>query len=251
MGVGRTEEDIHNFAKKLILYDKPPLTSFGVGLCPIADVGMAISYYKYLALIKQIRFAATSLANSYKTNQIDLWGNVSEYPIRERTMYLQDAFSYYNSCLDYIYIIIYFYYDIENKNASIKDQEDVIKLSQGVQGDVLSKIRNFLEHNNNIFFKMLDEYNIYRKPINQKTIDIKHRAGFWTCSDGLNTWGTASKTNGTAEINLTEIVTPKILDIEYEIDELKEFHNRTVEMQIKLCRLLDYPNQIKNKLGIN
>lgn len=246
----RSEEEIHNFAKELILYEKAPLTSFGLGISPLADIGIAISYYKYLALIKQIRFAATSLTNSYKTQQIDIWGKESMYPIEERTMYLQDAFSYYNSCIDYIYVILYFYYDIDNLNNNIRNQEQVVKISENVKGSKLGERRTYLKKYHNDFYRFLDKYKKSREPINQKTIDIKHRAGFWVCSDGINVWGTATKRLDEKEVNLTEIVTPKVLDIEHEINELKVFHNETVELQIKLCELLNYPNQIRNKLNI-
>ena len=176
--INRTEEDIKEFMQQIKVMKIKTINGFYRAMLNVIDNGITISYYKFISLHTQIYYAANSLVNAYRTEQKDLWGNISKNPMWERTMHIQNAFTIYDTCYDYTLSIIYFFYDIGKKNHFIKENKDIDSITKYIKGREINKIYYFLKLNNYRLYEVLKQYDSDRRDLHDKANNIKHRAGF-------------------------------------------------------------------------
>ncbi len=131
MGV-QSPDNIRVFARQLELMKLNNIDFLFYEMLPLCGVGTAVAFSRFLTLHKQMCLGSYALINSYKEDHPDLYGEKVEDSIWQRGMYLENAVLVYNSIADYIYDVLYFKYDLYKiiGNTSIKDKEDIFKVSK-------------------------------------------------------------------------------------------------------------------------
>jgi hypothetical protein len=112
-----------------------PLPGFEHSLLPLAGIGIAVSYFKAIALHSNILFAAESLMSAIKEEQRNWKDEISKFPMFERTMHLQNAIIIYNNCVDYVYQIIYFFLDVDGRAESAANHCDIDEITKKIGKD--------------------------------------------------------------------------------------------------------------------
>lgn len=225
------------------------LNWFERGILPFTNpdnrAGIAISYFKIIALHNNIFYGAFSLKNAWSENVIDIHDNPSDSPIFYRSMHLQNAYVTYNSCIDYIYQILYFYYDLESCVNEVRTHEEVLALEENIKPWKRDQFDKKIKTHNSNLYKAIKKFRQEIKGLNTKANIIKHDAGFWVEGNHIKTFGEASINIDGENINLTDIITPRLNSISEEIEFLIKIHNSFVKIERVLFEELDYSGQIK------
>ncbi len=219
-------------------------------MLPLCGIGISESFNVFMAYHNQLYFASRFLVMSTEEKTED-----SNNDLMERYMYLQAAIVSYNSCLDYVYQIIYFYYDLFSllDNKCIDSRESIYILSTKVKGRTLDRINIWLQSNPTTKYlaNLVEEYKTQMEALNNKANEIKHRGRYHIEGLTLKRSTMVKKVLNGNELNITSIVTPEGVDFEYEIDYLIEIHNKSMDMQSDLFKFLDYSGQLKKFLKSN
>jgi len=239
-------EDITKFMNRLTINRLKFLPWYAHDMLPLSNCGMRIAYDKAVSLNMQINFAATALSRAYKKEQMDLFGEPSKNPLIERVMNLTYALLSYNSCLDFIWQVLYFYYNIDGIDFySFRDYKDVEKCAQKVQGSKIKKIKECVKHLNPTLYVSLMHYERERTHITELSNAAKHRASFWVSGLDIKGYGNAEKRNR----SITSIVTPPSVDIEDEIEILVLFNNETVKIEREIWDATKYRQALESWLS--
>lgn len=228
------------------------LNWFERGLLPLISsdnrVGICISYFKIISLHNNIYYGAYSLKSSWEKEVRDLYNEISSSPIFFRTMHLQNAYVIYNSCVDYVYQVLYFYYDLDSCIKEVNSHDELLKLEKNVKSYRRDHFDKEIKIYNLEIYDAIKEFRMEIKGLNKKANNIKHDAGYWIDGNHMQTIGSASIGVDGKKIDLTEIITPRLNDISEEIEFLIKVHNAFVKLEITLFEQLKYETRIKNFL---
>jgi len=240
---------------RLLMNQIKPLNSFYREVLPIAKMGARISYDILSAMHIQIEFAAHALVNAAQIEQIDMWGNVSKFPLLERTMFLQNAILTYNSLIDYVRQIIYFYYFCDEDELLLcSDFSDIEKKAESLRGNKILEIDTQLSGKNSKLYKALKDYKSAKAHNKHLAEIIKHRAYFWVEGINMPTYGTATKNINGVDVDITKIVTPPLINIDEEVENLIDLHNKSVYLEKQIYTELNFSKISKEwleSIGLN
>ena len=250
-----TEGEVKEFSRMLEL---PPIkiNSAQYEMLPLCEMGISISFSKFMALEQRMWVAAQNLVKAFKTDHKGLCNSETDYSesFWERTMYIENAIISYNACLDYIYIILYFYYDFYRESEiPIKRAKDIDRISEGFELEQKKRLTQTLRKDSQTK-KMIEDIEIYRKSsqkLRNNANNLKHRAGFWVCGFDYPRNTKVTKVINGAEVDITMILTPKSHDLEKEIKYLVGIHNQLIRLVLELFYLLNYPRKIEQFLQFN
>ncbi|MBP1736938.1 MAG: hypothetical protein H6Q60_819 [Oscillospiraceae bacterium] len=234
------------FAKDTVINNYPQLNFIARELLAIADCGACIAYDKFWALHTQIIFGATECLAAYDLEQKDALGRQSDTPWFERTMHLQNAILSYNSCLDYMWQVIYFYYDIGNvKYLEFSDFSNIEEESSKIGKKVSYKeLKKAMALHNPLLLSAIESYQKKREHNNEMANMAKHRASFWAFGNSRTGTGATIVNTAGQEINITSITTPPTIDIDHEVELLTNFHKDTVEMEKTVYECCDFKSKL-------
>ena len=221
-------------------------------MLPLCGIGVAESFNVFLAFHNQIYFAVRFLEKAAVPE------DEFDKQLIERYMYLQAAILAYNSSTDYIYQILYFYFELyrEIHHTNIASRKDIIRLSENIKGDVLKQINEWLKKDSRTV-DFLSELNDFKKSLSRlrkNANEIKHRGRYHIEGLSLKRSSHVKKIIDSVELNITEITTPQGFNIEDEINYLIKVNKRIYEMQDKIYIFLDYQGQLDDFLkaqGLN
>lgn len=211
-------------------------------MLPLCGIGVAESFNVFLAFHNQTYFASCFLRDAALPED-----EVDKQPV-ERYKYLQAAILAYYSSTDYIYQIIYFYFELygEIHHENILSRKDIIRLSKSIRGNVIEQIDAWLNKDERTadFLKKFNDLKEFLSRLKENAIEIKHRGRYHIEGLFLERSAHVKKIVHGVELDFTEITTPQCFDIEDEIDYLKEVHNRIYQMQDTIYRFLDYQGRL-------
>lgn len=240
--------------KRLNVNKITPLTFFEISILPLLGIGLASSYYKIIALHNNIYYAAYALVNAWKTDQRDLTGDISQFPMFERTMHLQNAYITYNNCVDYVYQVLFFYYDLDSCVNKAKSYDDIVNFEECVKAKRRDEFDRKIKDKNSELYKAIKKFREEIKGLGSKANNIKHDAGFWIDGNHINTFGTTIKNIAGEEVNLSQIIIPPRYNISDEIEFLVNVHNEFIVLEKVLFEQLAYKAKIKeflHSMGLN
>jgi len=185
-------------------------------------------------------------------------GDDLEDSLRQRSMYFENAIESYNKVVDYVYIILYFNFELYGiiDKEKIKTKDDVIRISEKIKGEKLDKIRKWIKNNEfaSEFSKKFDDYRYHTVEMRNLANDMKHRGCIAFEGSELHRNTKVTKIIDGNEIDITDLVSVLRINLDSEIKKLSDIHRRTIELQKELYYLCDFEKQIKdflNKNGLN
>jgi len=248
-------DDIRGFVKKIEPLKMDNIDFLFYEMLPLCGAGTAIAFSRFIALHNKICIGSYSLIGAYKKDHTGLWGEYIGNNLWQRSMHFENAILAYNSIVDYVYAILYFNFDlyVGIGNTSIKDKDDIIRISRSIKRNVISKIDEWLANQNTTkdFYTDFSNYQNVTKDLRELANDIKHRGHI--SFEGLSLPRTTKVTlaiNG-SEVNITELVSPTIVNMEIEINNLVDIHKLSFDIQKKLYRLCGFQDQLKTFLDSN
>ncbi|SNT04681.1 hypothetical protein SAMN05446037_103531 [Anaerovirgula multivorans] len=142
----QTEDDIREFAGRLPLLKMNNINSIFYEMLPLCGFGLPIAFSRYLSLHRKISFGSYALINAYRKNHKSLWGDDLEDSLWERSMYFENAIEAYNKVVDYVYVILYFNFELYKTidKEEIKTKDDIIRISEKIRGKKLEKISKWI-----------------------------------------------------------------------------------------------------------
>lgn len=225
------------------------LNWFERGILPLVALdnrlGIAISYFKIISLHNNILYGAFSLKNAWQKEAKDLYDEIASFPMFYRTMHLQNAFVTYNSCIDYVYQVLYFYYDLDSCVNNVRTHKEVLDLEKQVKAYRRNSFDEIIKTHNLNVYKAIKVFRTEVKGLNTKANNIKHDAGFWIEGNHIETFGNASIDINGENINLTNIITPRCSSISEDIEFLVHVHNSFVRFEKVLFEQLDFRGKLK------
>ena len=245
----QTEDDIREFAKKLPLLKMNNINSMFYEMLPLCGIGPAIAFSRFLTLQKNVVFGSYALINTYRKDHTSIRGEVIEDPIFEKSMYFENAIEAYNKVPDYVYLILYFNFNLYEiiDNEKIKTVDDIIRLTKAIKKQKIDKINEWIsnnEHTKNFFIKF-DEYINNSKQVRNLANDIKHRGCIVVEGTGLTRNTKVTKIIEGYTIDVTSLVSEIRINLESEIEKLVEIHRQTIELQKDLYMLCGFQNRLK------
>ena len=249
----QSNDDIRRFAKKLELLKMNDIDFLFYEMLPLCGVGASVAFSRFLTLHNKICFGSFALINAYKKEHTGLWGDSTNNNIWYRSMYLETAIMAYNSIEDYIYMVLYFNFDLYEKmdNYSIKNKEDIIERSKEIKGKTKSNIDTWLysQYSTKQFHDDFQRYKDSTGSLRELANDIKHRGCREVDGIDLPRVTRVKKVIDDNEVDITELVSPYIISIDEEINNLAGIHEKSLEIQKKLYRLCDFKGQLKTLLN--
>lgn len=208
------------------------LDSFRRSMLPVLGVGVASSYHRLIALHSNLLFAAYALVNADRVEQKDIKGEASKFPMFERTMHLQNAFVTYNNCVDYIYQVLFFYYDLDSSIGSdVASYDDIVALERRVLARRYDEFDKKIKGINVELFDALRRFRDNTDGLNEKANEIKHRASYWIDGNHVTTFGAITIAIEGGLLDLSSIVTPPVYDVFEEIEFLIMVHNEFIKLE--------------------
>lgn len=251
----QAKEDIHRFIDRLPFLKIGEVNFLYYGMLPLSGVGTAIAFDRFLILQEKVVFGATALTNAYKQEHWDLWNDNlnNNNALFYRKMYFEQAVEAYNKIPDYIYLILYFNFELYNKldGKEIQTREDVVRLSKTlVHQKKKGAIDQWLlgEKNTRHFGELFTAYRESNANLRNLANDLKHRGCQVVGRTVLPRIGQSVKVVDGREINLSALIEPVVLDLEQEIENLVLIHNSIVDLQKELYSICDFKNQASKLL---
>ena|GEM_PF-1912325 len=254
----QTEDDIREFAKGLPLLKMNNIYRMFYEMLPLCGFGPAIAFSRFLALHQKIVSGSHALINAYKKDHKSIWGDDLEDSLWQRSMYFENAIESYNKVVDYVYIILYFNFELYGiiDKEKIKTKEDVIRISEKIKGKKLGKISEWISSNEftSDFFGKFDDFRCYTEEMRNVANDMKHRGCITFEGIKQPRYTKVTKVIDGNEIDITDLVSELIINLDSEIEKLSEIHRRTIELQKELYTLCDFQKKLTdflNKNGLN
>lgn len=248
----QSDRDIREFAGRLPLIKINDINFMFYEMLPLCGLGPAIAFSRFLTLNKKVVYGAHALVNAYKKEHKNLWGDEIDDSLWVRCMYFENAIEAYNKVLDYIYIILYFNYELYEKLDFVKinTKDDIVCISKKIKGHKLNMIDNWLHSNEltNEFANELDNYKLLTKEMRELANDIKHRGCIAAKGVALPRQTKVTKKIEGQDVDITELVSEIKIDLEIEIEKLVEIHGHTIEILKNLYKLCDFQEQLKDFL---
>jgi len=245
-------EDIRSFAQKLHLLKLNSIDSIFYEMLPLCGFGPTISFSRFLALQKKIVFASHALINAYRINHQSLWGVDLEDSLLERSMYFENAIESYNKVTDYVYLILYFNFELYEvmDRKEIKSKEDIVEISKKIKGKKYEAINEWLikDIRTSNFAKQFSDYRDSVKEMRELANDIKHRGCIAIDGTGIRRNTRVTKVIEGHEIDITDQVSEVKIDIDEEIEKLVIIHQETLELQKELFGVCAFQKQLKDFL---
>jgi hypothetical protein len=251
----QSDNDVQTFAKRLPLMVMNNISFQFYEMLPLCGIGPAIAFSRCLSLHRKIVTATHSLVSAYRLNHTDLWGKTIDDATFERSMYFEQAIEAYNKVIDYIYQIIYFNYELYGivDEILIQSREDIIFASEKIKGNKLNKIDKWICNDKRTiaFSTIFLEYKDYVESMRNLANDIKHRGCISVSGVAIQRRTKVTKNINGVEIDITDLVSEKVLDLDVEIEKLVEVHQQTFELQKAIFTLCDFHTQLKDFLKKN
>lgn len=240
----QNQEDLIDFAAKLKVLKTGNFNSIFFEMLPLAGAGTAIAFSRFLTLQKKVLYGSIALFNAFKIDHQGIICSNIDDSYFFRSMYFENAVEAYNKVIDYVYVIVYFNFNLFEiiDNDKICNNESVFFLSEKIKGKKLSQINEWLAQNEHtddfaaLFNKYREETNDLRKLAN----DMKHRGCIAVEGTSLqrNT-AVLINING-VKVNISEIIKERIINLDLEIEKLVAVHQMTVELQQSLYELCNF-----------
>lgn len=252
-----TENDLINIKDQLPLLKMNQINWTFYQMLPLCGFGVVVAYSKFLALHNKICKAAFELTNAIEKRS-DFFKAEELNGVWQQSIYLENAIIAYNSVRDLIYVTIYFRFELFHliDKQSIENSQDILRLSKKVQGNAFSRIEEWLKNNEitHAFFRELTSYNEDTKELSNLANDLKHRGSFVFKGLELPRTTKVTKVVDGLDVDITECVTPPIIDNESEINNLIAVHRRAIDLAKKLYEVCDFEGCLQeflNKAGLN
>ena len=247
------DKDLKEFTKRLPLLKMNEINAIFYEMLPLCGVGPAIAFSRFLTLNKKVVYGDHALTSAYRRNHKSLWGDELEDSIWVRCMHFENAIEAYNQVNDYIYIILYFNYELFKKLdcVEINTKDDIISLSKNIRGSKLNEIETWL-HSNELTKEFADEFKDYRlftKEMRELANDIKHRGCIAVEGITLHRNTKVTKKINGKNVDITELVSEVKIDLDVEVEKLVEIHNYTIEILKSLYKLCNFQKQLKDFLN--
>lgn len=244
-------ERLKEFTDKLSLIKFEELFSPINQCIAIESLGAAIALKRYIAVNIKVYFGAYALTKAYATKHQGLWKDYIKNPLLIRGMYFEQAIEAYNKVLDYIYQILYFNFELYEKldRKSIKSKEDVKKLAESIKNKKkLARIKEKLLKSGEeakCFISKLEQYKKDTQHTRNLANDIKHKGCFAIEGQFPSPWGIATKEIDGEEVNLTEIVEPRLIKLDSEIAKLVVVHEKTYALLQDIYQLCNFRGKLE------
>lgn len=253
--INQTEDDVREFAQRLPLLKMDNINSTFYEMLPLCGFGPTIAFSRFLSLQNKIAAGAYALINAYRKNHKSLWGDYLEDSHWERSIYFENAIESYNKVTDYVYLILYFnfeLYEIIDKEK-IKSKEDIIRISENIKGSKLGKINDWLSTTecSTSFSMIFSKYRNDVRAMRNLANDMKHRGCIVVEGTELERNTKVTKIIDGYEIDVTDQVTELKINLDTEIEKLVEVHKLTVNLQKELYTLCDFQKQLRDFLYKN
>lgn len=212
-------------------------------------------YYKYSSnviytcckiddLYYQMCNARMSLRFCFDFDEYSMMGEDETSILYSKKYFIENALLYYNFCVDYLWQVLWLYYDNSEKVDAIATNEyyqlsmkqcDFESLICGLteinENKLVNVLKNFFSPKNKIYDKIRSKYNY-----------VKHRASFYTPGLGMNDEETMipipmSITSGKDE---TYVVSYKLPMITREVVELNDMKNILIDFDKIFVDLCEY-----------
>lgn len=255
--LGQSDKDVTAFIKRLPLLKMNTINFTAYEMLPLCGEGPAIAFSRFLTLSKKVVYGAYTLTNAYRKNHKDLCGNESDNSLWVRSMYFESAIESYNKVVDYIYIILYFNYELYKKFNHVKKintKKDIIEASKKVKGKKnLDMIDNWLSLNESTadFATEFNTYILFVGKMRDLANDIKHRGCIAVEGTTLSRCTKVTREIDGKKVDITELVSEVKINLDDEIENLVEVHRRTLEIQQSLYKTCNFQKTLNDFLESN
>ncbi len=251
----QSDRELSEFAGRLPLLKMNDINFMFYEMLPLCGLGPAIAFSRFLTLNKKVVYSAHALVNAYKMKHKNLWDDDMEDSLWVRCMHFENAIEGYNKVIDYIYIILYFNYELYEKLdfERINTKDDIIRISKKIKGYKLKMIDNWLHSNEptNEFANKLNDYKLLTNEMRELANDIKHRGCIAVEGIVLPRHTTVTKKIDGQDVDITELVSEIKINLENEVEKLVEIHGHTIEILKDLYKLCNFQEQLKDFLNRN
>ncbi len=210
-----------------------------------SDIGLKLAFDRYYIAVEKVYFGRIALINAYKRIQHDWWGEKlpEEQTLLMRKMFLEQAIEAYNKVRDYVILVLYFcFIDCQKlKDGSIRTYEDIDKIASSIRESHICQLQD--DSRVREFMGKFKNYKNFTECVRTLANDLKHRGCRVVGMPALERVGTSFRVVDGEEINLSEIVEPRVIDIDVVTERLVDVHNESMGLLESLYAVCDFENK--------